>query len=156
MVRNDNFVCKSVMVTAQVRKPPSCDFVISALLDPEHNLSQTGNLNFSCQKVHDRNQATNQHTGVVAPTRHSAHIWCQGSWFETAQPHVNCNSIFLRDSLASAIPSFAGSVSVSKSRSSKDFGKNLSSNSLIERYTCSFSSFFFSAIRPLTPPRAPP
>ena len=31
-------------VSTQVHKTPSCNFAISALLDLEHNISQTGNL----------------------------------------------------------------------------------------------------------------
>jgi putative nucleotidyltransferase with HDIG domain len=33
-----------ILVTTQVHKTPSCDFAISALLDPEHIMRQTGNL----------------------------------------------------------------------------------------------------------------
>jgi hypothetical protein len=46
-----------------------------------------------------------------------------------SQSQFNYNQIFLIESLTSSISSFAGSVSVSKGRSSKDFGKNCNGQS---------------------------
>jgi hypothetical protein len=39
-----NYQIGRKVVTTQIRKTLSCDFAISALLDTEHNLIQTGNL----------------------------------------------------------------------------------------------------------------
>ena len=50
VMMNPDFVWESSfheakqIVTTQVYKTPSCDFAISALLDPEHNLIQTGTI----------------------------------------------------------------------------------------------------------------